>query len=117
MRPGAIQVAGIHDVAEAELLLRHGVDFLGLPLRLDVHAEDCGDAEARRIVSWVSGRAECVLITYLVEPEAIAALARRIGVGWVQLHATMDPVAVAQLRTRAPELRVARSLVIKHGPG
>lgn len=114
MKPGAVQIAGIHDVEEALLLLRCGVDFLGFPLCLDHHAEDCTRAEAGRIVARVGASAACVLITYLTEPSEIAALAQDLGMPWVQLHAPLDTASVAALRERAPELRIARSLVI-HG--
>lgn len=113
MRPGAVQVAGVHDVAEAERIVGCGIDFLGLPLRLAHHAEDCSDAEAARIVEAVGDRVETVLITYLQDPAAIAALAAALGVGWVQLHARIPPDEVAALRKLAPALRVAKSLVVR----
>jgi hypothetical protein len=37
-----IQVAGIRDQAEAELLVECGVRYLGFPLRLDMRQEDLG---------------------------------------------------------------------------
>ena len=50
MRPRAsfhhtVQVAGIASFAEARMLIDCGVDYLGFPLRLDVHREDI-DADA-----------------------------------------------------------------------
>jgi phosphoribosylanthranilate isomerase len=117
MRPGAIQVAGIHDAEEAALLVECGVDFLGFPLGLERHREDCTDAEAAGIVAGLRGRVEAVLITYLREPDAIADLARRIGAGWAQLHGDIAPDAVARLRETAPELRLCKSLVVRgHDP-
>jgi len=110
---GAVQVAGVHDVAEAEALVACGVDFVGLPLRLAHHAEDCSDAEVARVVAALRGRAQTVLITYLAEPAEIAALARRLGVGWVQLHGAVEPGEVAILRALAPELGLAKSLVVR----
>lgn len=115
MRPGAVQIAGVHDLPEAEMLVECGVDFIGLPLRLGHHAEDCSDAEAARIVAAVKGRVQTVLITYLTEPREIAALARSIGVGWVQLHGAVGTGEVAILRSLAPELGLARSLVVRDG--
>ena len=113
MRPGAVQIAGVRDAAEAEMLVSLGVDFLGFPLRLDLHAEDCSDAEATRIVASLPEGVESVLITYLLEPAEIARLARSIGVGWVQLHGAIEPAAVKQLRALAPELHLAKSLVVR----
>lgn len=115
MRPGAVQIAGVHDVDEALCIVACGVDFLGLPLRLAHHAEDCSDAEAARIVRAVAGRVETVLITYLRDPDEIAELSARLGVGWVQLHAEVPPGSVAALRRLAPALRIAKSLVVRGG--
>ena len=42
-----IQVAGVIDQEEADLLCGCGVRFLGFPLRLPVHQEDLGEEDAR----------------------------------------------------------------------
>ena len=113
MRAGAVQIAGVHDVEEAELLLACGVDFIGLPKRLSTNPEDCSDEEAARIVAAVGGRAETVLITYLLAADEIARLATLLGVGWVQLHGRVSPEVPAALRQQAPALRIAKSLVVR----
>ncbi len=115
MRRGAVQIAGVHDVEEAELLVACGVDFVGLPLRLKQNPDDCSDAEGARICEALAGRAETVLITYLLDPGEIAGLARRLGVGWVQLHGEIQPAAVVRLREEAPELAIAKSLIVREG--
>jgi phosphoribosylanthranilate isomerase len=115
VREGAVQVAGVADAQEARLLVECGVDFLGFPFRLDFHREDCSEDEAARIVASLPERVEAVLITYLAAPGEIAALARALGVGWVQLHGDVAPEAVAALRQVAPRLRVAKSLVVHGG--
>jgi len=115
MRPGAVQVAGIVDAEEARLLVDAGVDFLGFPLRLDFHPEDCSEEEAARIVAALPARVEAVLITYLTDPPEIAALARALGVRWVQLHGKVAPEAVAELRGLAPGLSLAKSLIVCGG--
>jgi hypothetical protein len=43
---GAIQIAGVVNRAEADLLVVCGAESLGFPLRLDVHREDLSDADA-----------------------------------------------------------------------
>lgn len=115
MRRGAVQIAGVVDAEEARLLVECGVDFLGLPFRLDVHREDCTPQQAARFVAELPTRVEAVLITYLSEPREVAALAAELGVGWVQLHGRIEPGAVAALRRVAPRLRVAKSLVVRGG--
>ena len=108
-----MQVAGVIDLAEAEMLIECGVDFLGFPLRLDYHAEDCSEEEAALIVAATAGRVECVLITYETDPGALADLIVRLGVSWVQLHAPIAPEAVASLHRRLPSLRILKSLVVR----
>lgn len=108
-----MQIAGVADAEEARLLVACGVDFLGFPFRLDFHREDCNEEDAARIVAALPERVAAVLITYLVDPGEIAALARALGVGWVQLHGNAAPEAVAELRTLAPRLSVAKSLVVR----
>ncbi len=113
MRPGAIQIAGVVDAEDASVVVACGIDYLGFPLGLEVLRGDCTEDEARRIVRTLPESVEPVLITYLVEPREIAALARSIGASWVQLHGTISVESTARLRTLAPELRLARSLVVR----
>jgi phosphoribosylanthranilate isomerase len=48
-----IQIAGVIDAAEAEMLRQCGVRYLGFPLRLPVHPEDLTEKEAAAIIkSW-----------------------------------------------------------------
>jgi phosphoribosylanthranilate isomerase len=115
VRSGAIQIAGVHDAAEAASIVACGADFLGLPLRLDFHSEDCSDATAAAIIAGLPDTVESVLITYLNEAREIAALARRIGAGWVQLHGAVSRAEVEVLRHIAPGLRVAKSLIVRGG--
>jgi phosphoribosylanthranilate isomerase len=109
---GAIQVAGVIDRAEAELLVACGVEWLGFPLRLDVHREDLSDADAAGIVQSLPPRARAVLITYLLDADAIRALATALGVAAVQLHGRVFATEVARLRELAPSLLVIKSLVV-----
>jgi hypothetical protein len=46
---GAVQIAGVIDRAEAELLVGCGVEWLGFPLRLAFHREDLSDADATAV--------------------------------------------------------------------
>lgn len=50
---GLIQVAGVHDLAEALALRAAGVHAMGLPLRLPVNAEDLTEPEAAQLVAEV----------------------------------------------------------------
>jgi phosphoribosylanthranilate isomerase len=113
VRQGAVQIAGVVDEDEARLLVDCGVDFLGFPFGLAFHQEDCNEEDAARIVASLPARVEAVLITYLVDPGEIAALARLLRVRWVQLHGNVEPEAVAALRGLAPQLSLAKSLIVR----
>ncbi|MFP4070741.1 MAG: phosphoribosylanthranilate isomerase [Desulfovibrionales bacterium] len=111
---GCIQVAGIRDAGEAELLLRCGVQWLGFPFGLPVHAEDTSRDEAARIIAGLPERAVPILITYLDRAHSITALARRLGVRGVQLHGKDVSVDEIQaLRSSCPDLLIVRSLVVR----
>lgn len=114
-RPGIVQVAGIQSMDEARLLIQAGVHLLGFPLRLAFHREDLTDGEVARIVRDLGLKQRGVLITYLEQPEDIAALAKRIGVRTVQLHGQVSRDAVKRLKECRPELFVIKSLIVHGG--
>lgn len=111
-----IQAAGARSPAEALMLADCGATHVGLPLRLAVHKPDVSEAEARDIVAALCGRAEAVLITYLVDAAETLALCRFLGVGGVQLHGAMPLEQVRALRAAAPTLFVIKSLVVGTAP-
>jgi phosphoribosylanthranilate isomerase len=110
---GLIQVAGVHDAAEALLLAEEGVDAVGIPLRLPVHREDLSEAEAAAVFAALPASVAGVCITYLDDPDEIAALCRFLAVRAVQLHGPVPPSALARLRGLAPGLFVIKSLVVR----
>lgn len=112
---GAVQIAGVIDRAEAQLLVACGVEWLGFPLRLAFHREDLTDADATAIVRALPSHVRAVLITYLTRADEIAALATSLGVAAVQLHADVPRDEIARLRERAPRLLVIKSLVVRPG--
>lgn len=109
---GAVQIAGVHDLEEAELLLACGVDFLGLPLRLPDGREDLSEAAAVDLFAALAGRMQRVLITYQTEARDIATFADLLGCEWVQLHGPAAPAAAAQLRALRPSLGLIKALVV-----
>lgn len=110
---GLIQVAGVRDLKEARMLLRQGVDLVGLPLRLAVHQPDLDEAEAARVCRSLPG--QCCLITYLDQEEAIVDFARYLSVDTIQLHGAIDPAILPRLRQRIPGVRLIKSLVVGQG--
>ena len=107
-----IQIAGVIDEAEAEMLLQCGVKCLGFPLRLSVHQEDISEIRASKIIRRLHPPNFGVLITYLDNAADIADFCAILGVGMVQLHGAIDVSELAKLRAIAPELLVIKSLVV-----
>lgn len=113
-----IQIAGVTDQAEADMLQQCGVRWLGFPLRLPVHREDLTESAAARIISDLTPPAVGVLITYLDRADEISAFCRLMGTSTVQLHADVRRTELEQLRAIAPGLTVIKSLVVGlHDPG
>jgi phosphoribosylanthranilate isomerase len=113
-----VQVAGVHDAAEARMLAAAGVEWVGIPLRLPVNREDTTDEQAAAIVRECAGLGvEFVLITYLRQAAEIAELALRLGVYRVQIHGPIDAGGLLALRLALPGVVVIKSLVIRPGEG
>lgn len=108
-------VAGIIDMAEAELLIECGVDALGFPLVLDHHTEDLTVREASAIVERLGDRAHFFLITYLEAATGIGSLCRELGVSTVQLHGDVAVDEIKTLREQFPEIAVIKSLIVRDG--
>ncbi len=91
-----VKVCGTQTWEEADAALDCGATALGFLVGLTHRAEDkIGEAEARAIVRRLPAHAEAVLVTHLLDPERVAALAASIGVRTVQVHGDM---ALADLR-------------------
>lgn len=107
-----IQIAGVIDAAEAQMLQQCGVRYLGFPLRLSVHREDITEDEAAMIIKGLVPPVFGVLITYLAEANEIAALCRSMGARIVQLHGEIHLEELKRLKTLDPTLTVIKSLVV-----
>jgi len=115
---GLVQVAGIGNLDEGRMLLECGVDLLGFPLRLPVHATDTSEDEARAIIEKL-GASRCVLITYEVDPDRLVEFCRFLNVTTVQLHADVSADVLARIKALLP-LRIFKSYVVGResmGPG
>lgn len=111
-----IQVAGIRSLDEARMLLAAGVDVLGFPLRLDVHAQDMSEGETAGVVQALGVPEKCLAITYEEDPEEVLRLCRRCGVDGVQLHGDIPVESVARIGLTDPGLTLVKSLVIGNSP-
>ncbi len=107
-----IQIAGIVDQAEAEMLQRCGVTYLGFPLRLPVHREDISEKNATRIIRRLHPPVFGVLITYQDDGREIAEFCASLGVSVLQLHGDIGIEELAKLKEMAPGLLTIKSLVV-----
>lgn len=107
-----IQIAGVQDEAEANLLQQCGVKYLGFPLRLPVHRADVSEEEAAAIIRRLHPPSFGVLITYLAEACEIVSFCRALGVRIVQLHGEISYDELRKIRMFNPELTIIKSLVI-----
>jgi phosphoribosylanthranilate isomerase len=108
-----IQIAGIHDLMEANCCLQAGVRQLGFPLRLDVHEEDCTVEKTREICFSLPQDIEKVVITYLDHAEEIVDLCQKAGMSIVQVHGEIQSCELSRLREISPDLIIIKSLVVK----
>ena len=72
-----IQIAGVHDLDEAQLILNCGVNYLGFPLRLPVHKEDLSEKDAAEIIKSLNPPSFGILITYLNQSIEIINLCKK----------------------------------------
>ena len=107
-----IQIAGITDKEETEMLLDCGVEYLGFPLRLPVNKEDLTEVSAGRIISGLPLSTHGILITYLSNAEDIKALCKKIGTNIIQLHGDITIDELIKLKRTFPESRIIKSLIV-----
>ena len=107
-----IQIAGVIDAAEAQMLQQRGVRYLGFPLRLPVHHEDLTEEEAAAIIKSLAPPVFGVLITYLDRASEIAAFCHALGARIVQLHGDIDRDELKRLKNSRSELDRDQKLVI-----
>ena len=110
---GLIQVAGIIDQAEADLVIEEGSDWLGFALRLPAKNEDLSEEAAAAIIKEIQPEHKGVIITYLTDADEIKAFCAEMGVRALQLHGDVSPTELRKLRKIAPDLFVLKSLVVK----
>jgi phosphoribosylanthranilate isomerase len=110
---GLIQVAGVIDQAEADLIIEEGADWLGFALRLPAKNEDLSEEAAAAIIKAIQPEHKGVIITYLTDADEIKAFCTEMGVDALQLHGDVPPAELRKLRKIAPDLFVLKSLVVK----
>lgn len=107
-----IQIAGVIDKEEAEMLMNAGVDYLGFPLRLPVNKEDLTEEEAAEIIKIITPPHRAVLITYLDNSEEIISFCEKLNVNIVQLHGNISKDELQKTKLLRPNLEIFKSLVV-----
>ena len=106
-----IQIAGILDRAEADMLLDSGINYLGFPLRLPVNKEDISEEDAGKIIKSLIPPNFGILITYLNLAEDNTKFCKELGCTIIQLHGAIETSELIKLKTNFPELVIIKSLV------
>jgi len=107
-----IQIAGVKDAAEANMLVECGVQFLGFPLQLAFNKADISEADAADVIKSLSPPNHGVLITYLDESDLIVELCEKLGCSIVQLHEQISVYELARLRNYMPDVTIIKSLIV-----
>jgi len=107
-----IQVAGVRNQRDLDILLSCGVDYIGFPFRLSHHREDISKQEAARLIGQIPPTSKAVLITYLGDAAKIQVLSDYLKVKAVQLHGDISLKELSILRKKAPRLEIIKSLII-----
>lgn len=108
-----IQVAGIIDLTEAEMIIGCGATHLGYPLRLPVNKEDCSEETAADIMQSVKMKTRNVAITYLNTADEILAFCKKLDVAIIQLHGAISVEELRRIKSLNPSLKIIKSLVFK----
>ncbi len=106
-----IQIAGISNREESEMVMDCGIDFLGFPLRLPVNKEDITEKDAGEIIKSLVPPKYGIVITYLNLAEDITEFCKDLGCLILQLHVPIESVELQKLKLIFPELVVIKSLV------
>ncbi|MCQ0025025.1 phosphoribosylanthranilate isomerase [Streptomyces somaliensis DSM 40738] len=110
-----VQVAGIIDAAEADMVVEEGADWLGFALRLPSGRDDIAEHDAATIIKGLRAPHAGVLISYLADAEEVSGFCHDLGVVAVQLHGDVATEELRRLREIRPDLFVLKSLVVREG--
>jgi len=106
-----LKICGIRTPGEAALALDSGATALGFLVGLTHRAEDgIGAAQAAGIIRSLPTEAETVLVTHLLDPEAIARLAAATETGTIQVHGDLPVEDVRRLRALLPDQRLIKAV-------
>ncbi len=94
------------------MLASCGFNFLGFPLYLDYHKEDCTEIEAAKIIQELPRNVYPVLITYLNKATDIIDLSDRLQISIVQIHGEISIEELEKIKRFSPAMDIIKSLVV-----
>ncbi len=109
-----IQIAGVIDKEEADMLIGNGINFLGFPLRLPVNKEDLTENEAAEIISALTPPNFGVVISYSETADEAIKLCDKLSSKIIQLHGPIKIEELKKLKIKRNDISVIKSLVIKN---
>lgn len=107
-----IQIAGIIDQAEAEMLINCGVNYLGFPLRLPVNKEDITEENASAIIMNITPPQYGVVISYSSTAEEVISLCKKMNSHIIQLHGPIKVSELKKIKLNSPNISIIKSLVV-----
>ena len=107
-----IQVAGIIDEDEANMLISSGINFLGFPLRLPVNKEDISEEDACRLIRVITPPQFGVVIAYSSNAEEAISLCKKMNSHIIQLHGSIEVNELKKIKSISPNISIIKSLVI-----
>lgn len=107
-----IQVAGIIDQKEADMVISQGVDYLGFPLRLPVNKEDLSEENAAEIITKIPIPQYGVVISYSKTAEEAIQLCKKLNCKIIQLHGPIGLDELRKIKLIDHDITIIKSLVI-----
>jgi len=109
-----IQIAGIRNQYEADLIVSEGVKYIGFPLRLDFHEEDIDENEVARIIHGLPSGITSVLITYENNPCEIIQMIEHLKCDIIQFHGDIEVKSLKIIRRFKPTIGIVKSLIVEN---
>jgi phosphoribosylanthranilate isomerase len=107
-----IQVAGIINKEEADMLIQCGIKYLGFPLRLPVNKEDLSEEEASVIIKHLVPPNYGIVICYSKTANEAIELCSKMNSNIIQLHGPITIGELKSIRVLEPNISIIKSLVI-----
>jgi phosphoribosylanthranilate isomerase len=104
-----IQVAGVIDQNEANLILDCGVRFLGFPLRLPVNKVDLSEDTATEIIRKITPPNFAIIISYSSTAKEAVELCNKLGSNIIQLHGEISLDELQKIKFLQSDILIIKS--------